>query len=118
MPKLSALTAKAAPTTADELIITDKADSNNTKRITANNLPLSAAAVSALATKAPTASPTFTGNISFPSGKIDASGRLGVGTSSPQSNIHAHGATVSRIQLTIDSTGSTATDGGRGFSDK
>ena len=38
MPKLSALTAKAAPTTADELIITDKADSNNTKRITIGSI--------------------------------------------------------------------------------
>ena len=72
MPKLSALTAKAAPTTADEIIITDKADSNNTKRITINNLPLSAAAVSALATKAPTASPTFTGVISIPDGSAAA----------------------------------------------
>ena len=38
MPKLSALTAKAAPTTADELVITDKADSNNTKRITIGSI--------------------------------------------------------------------------------
>jgi hypothetical protein len=123
MPKLSALTAKAAPTTADEIIITDKADSNNTKRITVNNLPLSAAAVSALAAKAPTASPTFTGVISIPDGSaaapslantgdsntglywsaadelsiatagtqrvvVDSSGRLGLGTSTPQAKLH------------------------------
>ena len=81
MPKLSALTAKAAPTTVDELIITDKADSNNTKRITANNLPLSAAAVSGLATKAPTASPTFTGVISLPDGSAAAPSLTNTGDS-------------------------------------
>jgi len=65
MPKLSALTAKAAPTTADELIITDKADSNNTKRITVNNLPLSAAAVSGLAGKLNLSGGTMTGDLTI-----------------------------------------------------
>ena len=147
MPKLSALTAKAAPTTADELVITDKADSNNTKRITINNLPLSAAAVSGLAAKAPTASPTFTGVISIPDGSaaapslsntgdsntglywsaadelsvatggvqravVDSSGNLGVGASSPNSNVHVHSSSnISRIQITNNNCGSSASDG-------
>jgi hypothetical protein len=144
MPKLSALTAKAAPTTADELIITDKADSNNTKRITVNNLPLSSAAVSGLAAKAPTASPTFTGVISIPDGSaaapsltntgdsntglywsaadelsiatagtqrvvVDSSGNLGLGTSSPQSELHIEDASGDcLVRVTAGITGISA----------
>jgi hypothetical protein len=106
MPKLSALTAKAAPTTADELIITDKADSNNTKRITINNLPLSAAEVSALATKAALAGADFTGDVT-------TTGNLGVGTSSPQDNMHIHDPNDQRVVLRMTSTtsGSGASDG-------
>ena len=87
MPKLSAVTAKAAPTTADELIITDKADSNNTKRIIANNLPLSAAAVSALAAKAALAGADFTGDVT-------TTGNMGVGTSSTSHKLEVNGGSA------------------------
>ena len=66
MPKLSELTAKATPTTADEVAITDKADSDNTKRATLGTLPVSVPQQSALDLKAPLASPTFTGTVTVP----------------------------------------------------
>lgn len=72
MPKLSELTSKATPTTADEVVITDKADSDNTKRATLNSLPISSAQASINSAKAPLASPTFTGTVTVPTLDVSA----------------------------------------------
>lgn len=72
MPKLSGLTSKATPTTADEVVITDKADSNKTKRANLNSLPISSAQASINSAKAPLASPTFTGTVTVPTLDVSA----------------------------------------------
>jgi len=100
MPKLSSYPVKATPTTADEVVINNKADSDATGAATMGSMPISTAAQTALDLKAPLASPTFTGSATIPAVAGDVAfdtnvlavdstnDRVGMGTTAPDGTAH------------------------------